>query len=253
MDKTKNIIGLIGLMLLAGSVAAAYDCSPSDQCCTDCVADGFIYGNCLTEQLTHTFYDPINNPDYNSWCDSESGGEMPLCTCVKYCQTICEDRGYYQGGYCIVHGEIPPTDYATISGAALNCAYDTLDYNGNCVCKFTYNITEHYLDNMGNRTPCMSALMNQSIKEALKCLYIGNNFQRDDGSPTMGYFFWLIVVDGMIFVFYLRHKSIAVASMMLLIFLGSGIADFPPEVLMIHWAIAVGGILVTLYKLFEND
>lgn len=117
---------------------------------------------------------------------------------------------------------------------------------------FNFTITEWNITNQ--YTPCMSALVvNHSLKMAMKCLYIGNNFLRDDGAPTMGYFFYLIVFGGMVFIFYLKHRSIPVAGMMMLFFLVIFAGEFPPEAVMIYWGIVVAAVVVTLYGLFKND
>jgi hypothetical protein len=114
-----------------------------------------------------------------------------------------------------------------------------------------FNITEY--NATFTKTTCFSYLINVSIKDAITCLYIGKNFQRDDGVPTMGYFFYLIVFGGMVFIFYLKHRSIVISGMVMLIFLIIFEGEFPPEAGLIYWGIVLAAVVSVLYGLFKND
>ena len=105
---------------------------------------------------------------------------------------------------------------------------------------------------MEGMTPCLTDLSTGDVKEALKCIYVGENFQREDGVPTMGYWFYGIIVLGMCFIMYLKVKNITFVSIVLLLFM-SILGDlFPPEGALTYWGIVVMAIAGTLYGLFKG-
>ena len=69
----------------------------------------------------------------------------------------------------------------------------------------------------------------------------------------MGYWFYGFVIIGMVFIFYLKIRSIAVSSMVLLIFMSLMRWSFPPEATHIYYGIVLFGITATLYGLFRGD
>ena len=102
-------------------------------------------------------------------------------------------------------------------------------------------------------TPCMTHLSQTDIKEAIKCVYIGENFRRSDGAPTMGYWFYGIIIFGFTFMLYLKVKNIAIAGITLLIFMAVFNGQFPPQAQTTYWGIVVFSILTILYGIFKSD
>jgi len=102
-------------------------------------------------------------------------------------------------------------------------------------------------------TPCLEYLRTTDFKEAYKCMYIGQNFQREDGTPTMGYWFYLFVFGGLTLMMYLATNRIAVAGFTLLFFMGAFGDSFPPEANATYWLVVVAAVAVTIYNLFKND
>ena len=115
----------------------------------------------------------------------------------------------------------------------------------------TFNMTPY--NNTAYQTPCFSSLLVGDVKESMKCLYIGTNFQRDDGVYTMGYFFYLIVFGGMTFMFYLKHKNMAASGIIMLIFMAFFTGDMPSEAGVIYYGVVSMAVAVTIYGLFKND
>ena len=102
-------------------------------------------------------------------------------------------------------------------------------------------------------TPCLGHLATADLKESYKCLYIGENFQRSDGAPTLGYWFYLLVFGGMVFILWMKVKNIAIAGFTMLMFMGLFQGWFPPQAAATYWAVVVAAVAAVLVGLFKND
>lgn len=99
-------------------------------------------------------------------------------------------------------------------------------------------------------SPCLEALSEADLKEMMECVYVGNDFQRDDGVPTMGHWFYLLIFGGFTFVAWLKTRKIEVAGGLMLILLVAFNGQFPPQAALVYWGLVVASVTSVLYGLY---
>lgn len=223
-----------------GTLGAAWYCYPND-------GPQNITFTFYVDSVTHTM-DVYNETEYLGNCNmplalSGSGAKYDFRGMVPSDNANC--GGCTSGAKCI-------SFFTTYTTTTTTTTVPTTTLFNPVIPDLNVSFSEMNISS-NTTTPCFSDLRNGSIRDAISCLYVGRNFMRDDGAPTMGYFFYLIVFGGMVFIFYLKHRNITVSGILMLLFLGIFHGEFPPEASIIYWGVVVSSVVVTLYGLFKND
>lgn len=96
-------------------------------------------------------------------------------------------------------------------------------------------------------TRCVNYLMKGDVNNGLDCIYVN----RDEDQPTMGKWFYLLVLISILLMMWLAMRTLIIPIMLLILIMGVYHDLFPPEASIIYWGVVVFGIAVIIWDVLK--